>query len=117
MSQSHKPFVAPRLGASRRRFHPFSAAGRGPRCRACCPPGRGWLRCYRLVTTSTLMPVAAVNSAPTCCSIPIALPVPPTRNVSAAALGPATVSYTHLRAHETVLDLVCRLLLEKKKKT
>ena len=30
---------------------------------------------------------------------------------------PATaVSYTHLRAHETVLDLVCRLLLEKKKK-
>ena len=27
-----------------------------------------------------------------------------------------TVSYTHLRAHETVLDLVCRLLLEKQKK-
>ena len=24
------------------------------------------------------------------------------------------VSYTHLRAHETVLDLVCRLLLENK---
>ena len=30
--------------------------------------------------------------------------------------GNVTVSYTHLRAHETVLDLVCRLLLEKKKK-
>ena len=30
--------------------------------------------------------------------------------------GLMTVSYTHLRAHETVLDLVCRLLLEKKKK-
>ena len=28
--------------------------------------------------------------------------------------GVAPVSYTHLRAHETVLDLVCRLLLEKK---
>ena len=28
-----------------------------------------------------------------------------------------SVSYTHLRAHETVLDLVCRLLLEKKKIT
>ena len=28
---------------------------------------------------------------------------------------PSPVSYTHLRAHETVLDLVCRLLLEKKK--
>ena len=26
---------------------------------------------------------------------------------------PHAVSYTHLRAHETVLDLVCRLLLEK----
>mgnify|MGYP003380452358 CR=1 FL=1 len=33
----------------------------------------------------------------------------------AAALQ-APVSYTHLRAHETVLDLVCRLLLEKKNK-
>ena len=29
---------------------------------------------------------------------------------------PVTVSYTHLRAHETVLDIVCRLLLDKKKK-
>ncbi len=29
----------------------------------------------------------------------------------------APVSYTHLRAHETVLDLVCRLLLEKKTQT
>ena len=29
--------------------------------------------------------------------------------------GKEPVSYTHLRAHETVLDLVCRLLLEKKK--
>ena len=27
-----------------------------------------------------------------------------------------SVSYTHLRAHETVLDIVCRLLLEKKNK-
>ena len=30
--------------------------------------------------------------------------------------GSKAVSYTHLRAHETVLDLVCRLLLEKKNK-
>ena len=28
--------------------------------------------------------------------------------------GSVSVSYTHLRAHETVLDLVCRLLLEQK---
>ena len=32
-----------------------------------------------------------------------------------AVMGVTAVSYTHLRAHETVLDLVCRLLLEKKK--
>ena len=31
--------------------------------------------------------------------------------------GVEAVSYTHLRAHETVLDLVCRLLLEKKNTT
>ncbi|WP_460366273.1 hypothetical protein, partial [Staphylococcus aureus] len=31
---------------------------------------------------------------------------------SSAATRP--VSYTHLRAHETLSDLVCRLLLEKK---
>src|SRR5665811_2612361 len=30
----------------------------------------------------------------------------------AGAVALAAVSYTHLRAHETVLDLVCRLLLE-----
>ena len=30
-------------------------------------------------------------------------------------MSPATVSYTHLRAHETLMNLVCRLLLEKKK--
>ena len=29
-------------------------------------------------------------------------------------VGIRAVSYTHLRAHETVLDIVCRLLLEKK---
>ena len=32
-------------------------------------------------------------------------------------LGLQAVSYTHLRAHETVLDIVCRLLLEKKNHT
>src|SRR5450756_2901636 len=36
--------------------------------------------------------------------------VPPPRRDGEA------VSYTHLRAHETRHDLVCRLLLEKKKK-
>eukprot|EP00658_Telonema_sp_P-2_P039352 TRINITY_DN28160_c0_g1_i2.p1 TRINITY_DN28160_c0_g1~~TRINITY_DN28160_c0_g1_i2.p1 ORF type:complete len:111 (-),score=38.39 TRINITY_DN28160_c0_g1_i2:89-421(-) len=32
------------------------------------------------------------------------------------SLSPVPVSYTHLRAHETPEHLVCRLLLEKKKK-
>ena len=32
-----------------------------------------------------------------------------------ASIRALPVSYTHLRAHETVLDLVCRLPLEKKK--
>ena len=36
---------------------------------------------------------------------------------ASVAMSWAPVSYTHLRAHETVLDLVCRLLLEKKKTT
>ena len=38
-----------------------------------------------------------------------------TMDASFAILDLRSVSYTHLRAHETVLDLVCRLLLEKKK--
>ena len=33
------------------------------------------------------------------------------------AAGDGAVSYTNLRAHQTGLDLVCRLLLEKKKNT
>src|SRR5664280_3478594 len=37
-------------------------------------------------------------------------------NVKGELKSLVSVSYTHLRAHETVLDLVCRLLLEKKKK-
>eukprot|EP00657_Telonema_sp_P-1_P010219 TRINITY_DN4532_c0_g1_i1.p1 TRINITY_DN4532_c0_g1~~TRINITY_DN4532_c0_g1_i1.p1 ORF type:complete len:131 (+),score=39.37 TRINITY_DN4532_c0_g1_i1:111-503(+) len=37
------------------------------------------------------------------------------RQYTCSSHGAKSVSYTHLRAHETVLDLVCRLLLEKKK--
>ena len=38
----------------------------------------------------------------------------PGREVYNLIRGCNPVSYTHLRAHETVLELVCRLLLEKK---
>src|SRR5678816_3261076 len=43
----------------------------------------------------------------------------PNRGPSVAKLGweEIAVSYTHLRAHETPEHLVCRLLLEKKKKS
>ena len=44
---------------------------------------------------------------------PVIAPFDPTEIHARDGLQP--VSYTHLRAHETVLDLVCRLLLEKKK--
>src|SRR5450756_2414821 len=38
------------------------------------------------------------------------------RSERMAQLASTPVSYTHLRTHETRHDLVCRLLLEKKKK-
>src|SRR5678815_4334911 len=37
--------------------------------------------------------------------------------VAATWIARAPVSYTHLRAHETKANLVCRLLLEKKKES
>ncbi|VTU51222.1 putative PTS system galactitol-specific IIC component [Lactobacillus rhamnosus GG] [Lacticaseibacillus rhamnosus] len=39
-----------------------------------------------------------------------------TLGIGFAGIKLISVSYTHLRAHETEADLVCRLLLEKKKK-
>ena len=38
-------------------------------------------------------------------------------NAAQGGLSVISVSYTHLRAHETGRNLVCRLLLEKKKKS
>src|SRR5664280_2664264 len=50
-------------------------------------------------------------------SQPAASPAIAARPVGIVAMaGVGSVSYTHLRAHETVLDIVCRLLLEKKKR-
>ena len=69
-------------------------------------------------TASGVFPVTlTVTSALNGCTATIAQFV----NVSITPVAaftpmPDTVSYTHLRAHETVLDLVCRLLLEKKNK-
>src|SRR5450759_1843774 len=44
------------------------------------------------------------------------LPVCQVMRQDVVTVCPDSVSYTHLRAHETRHDLVCRLLLEKKKK-
>ena len=49
----------------------------------------------------------------------ITLPAPaalhvPSDMARVARIEIIAVSYTHLRAHETVLDIVCRLLLDKK---
>ena len=49
------------------------------------------------------------------CSVLVSLFVSFSLDPMLSAYWPDPVSYTHLRAHETVLDLVCRLLLEKKK--
>ena len=54
--------------------------------------------------------LAAILDWGRCCFVPDFF-----RATVAAINGRSPVSYTHLRAHETVLDLVCRLLLEKKK--
>eukprot|EP00658_Telonema_sp_P-2_P023187 TRINITY_DN19285_c0_g1_i3.p1 TRINITY_DN19285_c0_g1~~TRINITY_DN19285_c0_g1_i3.p1 ORF type:complete len:119 (+),score=38.18 TRINITY_DN19285_c0_g1_i3:283-639(+) len=46
----------------------------------------------------------------------LAQQIVPWRSEVGVGVGAAAVSYTHLRAHETPEHLVCRLLLEKKKK-
>ncbi|CAG7108957.1 hypothetical protein PICSAR180_04537 [Mycobacterium avium subsp. paratuberculosis] len=46
---------------------------------------------------------------------PIPVPVQSPLVLPPPNAGQGLSPYTHLRAHETVLDLVCRLLLEKKK--
>ena len=62
--------------------------------------------CPVITNTGNLAPVVSAGTG----GFTIPKQTPFTLTGSATA-----VSYTHLRAHETVLDLVCRLLLEKKK--
>src|SRR5450756_493578 len=77
------------------------------------PPVVAGLLVYLLFSRSGPLGVLQLLYTPTAmvvAQIALALPV----IVGLSVLGP--VSYTHLRAHETRHDLVCRLLLEKKKK-
>src|SRR5664280_290526 len=55
-----------------------------------------------VVVSNALFTYPVCVPAVTCCQ-------PPAESPTAVTCAPAAVSYTHLRAHETVLDLVCRL--------
>src|SRR5659263_686763 len=88
-------------------------------------------RCAGYVTSATPTTGASLSTGPATTTTktpgcPPAYPpdppktpsTPPAASTSATPPpGPEPVSYTHLRAHETRHDLVCRLLLEKKKKS
>src|SRR5680860_1083193 len=63
-----------------------------------------WSQVSRWVVTSAVLPSTTRNAIGTA-------PSPETVRIHTSS-----VSYTHLRAHETDSYLVCRLLLEKKKK-
>src|SRR5659263_743925 len=58
-------------------------------------------------------PSATISDSSMKWAVPLGNPVVPEVNRRTETSIP--VSYTHLRAHETRHDLVCRLLLEKKK--
>src|SRR5664279_6377960 len=69
---------------------------------------RRWRMTYGLTGGISISSYSPINSLSTSDE-----KEPPHRS---QALGMWSVSYTHLRAHETDSYLVCRLLLEKKKK-
>eukprot|EP00657_Telonema_sp_P-1_P007905 TRINITY_DN28279_c0_g1_i1.p1 TRINITY_DN28279_c0_g1~~TRINITY_DN28279_c0_g1_i1.p1 ORF type:complete len:126 (-),score=37.56 TRINITY_DN28279_c0_g1_i1:10-387(-) len=112
----------------RQKTHPVF--GKRPRsllvkgiCTAQWVPSKGWRLGYGTIQTAVIPSAELYTVNPRCtpfCDSSTRGMV----SVSHSAWGgirgfrtTVTVSYTHLRAHETVLDLVCRLLLEKKNKT
>src|SRR5450756_2624148 len=68
-------------------------------------------KCDPVTRTRIRSPSSLSSSDPSCTSVDIS-----SGSLSVNDRKSCTVSYTHLRAHETRHDLVCRLLLEKKKK-
>eukprot|EP00658_Telonema_sp_P-2_P070171 TRINITY_DN59770_c0_g1_i2.p1 TRINITY_DN59770_c0_g1~~TRINITY_DN59770_c0_g1_i2.p1 ORF type:complete len:136 (-),score=12.97 TRINITY_DN59770_c0_g1_i2:93-500(-) len=85
------------------------------RTRGSSSESSGWCRPPR--AASEMGDTSSIEFAMACLSLRrlrILALICPTRLAMAKVLG--AVSYTHLRAHETPEHLVCRLLLEKKKK-
>src|SRR5450756_3044310 len=101
----------PRHPADRRRGTP--AVGQaGPRVTR-KTAGYGWLPDLPDHRDLHLAPIGLVGPLPP--AVDLGAHCPPVYDQG--QMGSCTaVSYTHLRAHETRHDLVCRLLLEKKKK-
>eukprot|EP00831_Metopus_contortus_P037612 TRINITY_DN29636_c0_g1_i1.p2 TRINITY_DN29636_c0_g1~~TRINITY_DN29636_c0_g1_i1.p2 ORF type:complete len:126 (-),score=4.42 TRINITY_DN29636_c0_g1_i1:1-378(-) len=88
------------------------------RDRTCCVhqrhPSHEW-RALKTMSTSLAFHYVQSNKA---IEMRAMIPIKSaTMTINAIQTLPTPVSYTHLRAHETSLHLVCRLLLEKKKKT
>ena len=69
----------------------------------------------RSATAATTCPPASLPASTACAAITCCTRWAGTPSACRPRTTP--VSYTHLRAHETVLDLVCRLLLEKNNKS
>src|SRR5450756_2560020 len=89
---------------------------RAPRIRAADSPGCSTFRLVPRVAAATGTPSCAAASELRFKGCPASLVREWLSSAPAPSSSPRTVSYTHLRAHETRHDLVCRLLLEKKKK-
>src|SRR5450756_3028406 len=89
----------------------LNATRPGLRSSACSASSRPLLFAVR---ASTLMESARSTATSTACE-PMEPVEPSMATLFKASPLPEAVSYTHLRAHETRHDLVCRLLLEKKK--
>src|SRR5665811_1093824 len=98
---------------------------------AVCPTGNPATSAPVIMTINSLLPVSvtiAADANPVCTGTTVNFTATPINGgaapvyqwkvngvnagINAATYSYIPVSYTHLRAHETVLDLVCRLLLE-----
>eukprot|EP00658_Telonema_sp_P-2_P019973 TRINITY_DN17859_c0_g1_i1.p2 TRINITY_DN17859_c0_g1~~TRINITY_DN17859_c0_g1_i1.p2 ORF type:complete len:101 (+),score=10.33 TRINITY_DN17859_c0_g1_i1:333-635(+) len=79
-----------------------------------------------LLLRLTMVVVASKVGHPLLATVPLPTPIdftlvpapnpPEIKDTNDDGVAAMAVSYTHLRAHETPEHLVCRLLLEKKKK-